>query len=59
MPTTLSAVIWPALVFCKAEANDKVPPNKKIVLRSIALRASFSDMTPVKIKRIAPMLPVT
>ena len=58
-PITLSAIIWPAPVLCRAEARDSVPPKRKMVLRSMDLSASRSEMTPVSIRRIAPMQPVT
>ena len=57
-PITLSAIISPAPVTSSAFARDKVPPNRKMVFRSIDLRASFSEITPVRISRIAPTQPV-
>ncbi len=58
-PITLSAIISPAPVFSNAVANDKVPPNRKIVFRSIDFSASLSDITPVMINSTAPTQPVT
>ena len=56
-PITLSAINFPAPVFSSAAAKDSVPPNKKIVLRSIAFNASFSEITPVRIRSNAPIPP--
>ena len=56
-PITLSAINFPAPVFSSAAAKDSVPPNKKMVLRSIAFNASFSEITPVTINANAPRHP--
>ena len=58
-PITFSAIISPAPVFSSAAARDKVPPNKKIVFKSIDFNASFSEITPVNIKSKAPIPPET
>ena len=42
-PITLSAIISPAPVTSNAFARDKVPPNRKMVFRSMDFRASFSE----------------
>ena len=58
-PITLPAIISPAPVSCRAAARESVPPKRKMVLRSMDLRASFSEITPVRIRRIAPTHPET
>ena len=58
-PITLPAIISPAPVLCRAAARESVPPKRKMVLRSIDLSASFSEITPVTIRRMAPTQPET
>ena len=52
------AISAPAPVLSSAEARDSVPPKRKMVLRSMDFRASFSEMTPVRIRASAPIQPV-
>ena len=55
---TMFAISAPAPVLSSAEARDSVPPKRKMVLRSMDFRASFSEMTPVRIRASAPIQPV-
>ena len=57
-PITFSAMSLPAPVLSSAAASERVPPNKNIVFKSIDFRASSSEITFVRIKRIAPTQPV-
>ena len=57
-PITVSAINLPAPVLSRAEANERVPPKRNIVLRSIDLRASSSEMTLQTMRSIAPIQPV-
>ena len=59
IPITLSAISSPAPVASSAEARESVPPNKKIVFRSMESSASFSLITPVTINASAPTHPIT
>ena len=56
-PITLLAISSPAPVSCSAAARESVPPKRKIVLRSMDLSASFSEITPVRIRSSAPIPP--
>lgn len=56
---TFSAIRSPAPVSPSAAAKESVPPNRKIVFKSIDFKASFSEITPVKINTKAPIQPVT
>ena len=56
---TFPAIISPAPVSPRADASESVPPNRKIVFRSMDFKASFSEITPVRINTSAPMQPVT
>ena len=57
VPITLLAISSPAPVSCKAAARESVPPKRKIVLRSLDLSASFSEITPVRIRSSAQIPP--
>ena len=56
-PITVSAIMAPAPVWDNADARDKVPPNRKMVFKSIDFSASFSEITPVTIRASAPTHP--
>ena len=56
-PMTASAIILPAPDLSRASARDRVPPKRKMVFMSMDLMASFSEMTPVRISRMAPTQP--
>ena len=58
VPITLSAISSPAPVTSSAFARESVPPNRKIVFKSMDFKAFFSEMTPVRINKIAPTQPV-
>ena len=58
-PITLFAICSPAPVSCRAAARERVPPKRKMVFRSMDFSASFSEITPVRIKTIAPSAPDT
>ena len=59
IPITLSAISSPAPVASSADARESVPPNKKIVFKSMERSASFSLITPVTISASAPTHPMT
>ena len=59
IPITLSAISSPAPVASSADARESVPPNKKIVFKSMERSASFSLITPVMIRASAPTQPMT
>ena len=56
-PMTAFAMSSPAPVVCSADARESVPPKRKMVFKSMDLRAFFSLMTPVKISASAPIHP--
>ena len=56
-PITVLAISSPAPVCSSAEARERVPPKRKIVFRSMDFRASFSEITPVRISSRAPIPP--
>ena len=58
-PITVSAMSLPAPVLSRADARERVPPNRNIVLRSMDFSASSSEITPVRMSSTAPMHPTT
>ncbi len=49
------AMSSPAPVSASAAARERVPPKRKMVRKSIALRAFSSEITPVSIRTSAPI----
>ena len=53
-PISVSAIRLPAPVCSSAVASASEPPKRNTVLRSMDFSASFSLMTPVRIRMMAP-----
>ena len=54
-PTMASAMRLPAPVVSSALARAREPPNSRTTFRSMDFRASFSEITPVSTRTMAPM----
>ena len=54
-PTILSAISSPAPVVSNAFASVREPPKRNTTFRSMDFSASFSEITPVRTRRIAPI----
>ena len=54
-PTMASAMMLPAPVVSRALASAREPPNSRTTFRSMDFRASFSEITPVSTRMMAPM----